>query len=194
MANPALYFLAIIPPEPPREELHNLKAEIAKSYNSKAALRSPPHITLHMPFRYSTKKEPRLIKVISDFCSNQKSFILSIDGFGAFPPRVIFVSVNANVALSSLQRLLGKTMAKELNIHNANYRKRPFHPHITIGFRDLKKPFFISAWDHYKDQEIKSEFKATELTLLKHNGTIWEEHERFKFVNIQMGPKSNHNG
>ena len=189
MAKTALYFLALIPPEPLRAKLHDLKTEVAKSYNSKAALRSPPHITVHMPFRYSPRKESRLIKVLTEFCSKQEAFNLSLDGFGAFPLRVIFVSVKANVDLNSLQYQLGETMAKRFNVHNANYKERPFHPHITIGFRDLKKSNFIRAWEHFAVQKFKADFEATELTLLKHNGAIWEEHDSFKFGDILINPK-----
>ena len=188
MGNTALYFLAIIPPEPLRTKLHELKTEVAKNYNSKAALRSPPHITVHMPFQYSPKKESRLIRVLTEFCSNQDTFRLCLDGFGAFPPRVLYVSVEANVDLTNLQRQLCETMARRFNVHNANYRDRPFHPHITIGFRDLKKSNFLRAWEHYGAQDFESEFEATELTLLKHSGAIWEEHDRFKFEDISINP------
>ena len=44
------YFVALIPPSPVYEEAQALKEYFREKYNSKAALNSPPHITLHMPF------------------------------------------------------------------------------------------------------------------------------------------------
>ena len=43
----------------------NIKQEFANRFNSKAALRSPPHITLHMPFKWKEEKEVKLIDVLS---------------------------------------------------------------------------------------------------------------------------------
>jgi len=50
------YFIAIIPAEPWYSEALQLKKEVRDVYESKGALRSPPHITLHMPFRWTLKK------------------------------------------------------------------------------------------------------------------------------------------
>lgn len=48
----ALYFIALVLPSPLYEEVTRLKEYFRDRYNSKAALRSPPHITLHMPFKW----------------------------------------------------------------------------------------------------------------------------------------------
>jgi hypothetical protein len=45
-----LYFIAHVPEEPVFADLMALKTAVRDLYGSKAALRSPPHITLHMPF------------------------------------------------------------------------------------------------------------------------------------------------
>ena len=46
-----LYFIAIVPPSPIYEEAFEQKVYFKTKYNSKASLNSPPHITLHMPFK-----------------------------------------------------------------------------------------------------------------------------------------------
>ena len=51
------YFLAIIPPEKIEKEIYGLKELVADKFHSKAALRSPAHITLHMPFLWKEAKE-----------------------------------------------------------------------------------------------------------------------------------------
>ena len=50
------YFIALIPPEPLFTQIHQLKIYCSEAFGSKAALRSPPHLTLHMPFEWTSKK------------------------------------------------------------------------------------------------------------------------------------------
>jgi 2'-5' RNA ligase len=52
-----LYFIALIPPEPFFSEVLGLKNEVKDRFNSKAALNSPPHVTLHMPFRFKERND-----------------------------------------------------------------------------------------------------------------------------------------
>jgi 2'-5' RNA ligase len=75
-------------------------------------------------------------------------------------------------------------MAEKLSIHNANYREKPFHPHITIAFRDLKKAIFNEAWDYYSNRLFQEEFTAESVTLLKHNGQFWTQH-----IHYQLGTR-----
>ena len=56
-AKQKLYFIAIVPPSPIYDEALEQKEYFKAKYNSKASLNSPPHITLHMPFRWSEKEE-----------------------------------------------------------------------------------------------------------------------------------------
>jgi len=51
-----LYFIAIVPTSPLSEELLAWKQYFQEHYQSKAALNSPPHITLHMPFEWKEEK------------------------------------------------------------------------------------------------------------------------------------------
>ena len=183
MAVDPLYFIALIPPTPIKERIISLKRQVASLFESKAALRSPPHITLHMPFRYPEKKLKKMTQVLEGYFAQQQPFDLMIHGFGAFPPRVVYVQVELNESLEMLQKNLGTAMARKLSIHNIDYRNRPFKPHITIGFRDLKKPQFKEAWRYYQGQEFTSSFLVHQATLLRHNGKIWEEDIHFKFRN-----------
>ncbi len=76
-----LYFLAIIPPQPIYDEVMTLKQEVLEKFDSKAALRSPPHITLHMPFKWKEKKEEHLIQKLSEFQFEASSFSLELQNF-----------------------------------------------------------------------------------------------------------------
>ena len=59
------YFIAIIPPSPIYEEALRLKEYFRDTYNSKASLNSPPHLTLHMPFRMKERKEAELVEKLA---------------------------------------------------------------------------------------------------------------------------------
>ena len=57
---PNRYFIAIIPPEPIHDQIVNIKKDISTKHNTYAALKSPPHITLHMPFNLEHNKEKKI--------------------------------------------------------------------------------------------------------------------------------------
>ncbi len=179
---PKQYFLAIIPPSPVFEEALALKNYFKERFNSKASLNSPPHITLHMPFRWREDKEHDLIDALNEFHSGLRPFDLQLLNFNSFPPRVIFIDVVANEHLSSLQKKLLRFCRKELNLFNADYKDQPFHPHLTLAFRDLKKSNFAEAWNEFSVRPFSATFEVHKFDLLKHNGKVWQP---FQEINLK---------
>jgi 2'-5' RNA ligase len=175
----ALYFLAIIPPSPLFEEALKLKNYFKENYQSKASLNSPPHITLHMPFQWKEDREDELVSTFGRFSSSINPFNLKLSGFGSFPPRVIYIDVARNESLDTLQKELHQHCKKELNVFNANYKDKGFLPHITLAFRDLKKPLYEKAWEEFEHKEFSNEFMVDKFVLLKHNGKVWEVFREF---------------
>jgi 2'-5' RNA ligase len=171
---PKQYFLAIIPPSPVFEEALEFKNYFKQRYNSKASLNSPPHITLHMPFRWKEEKENDLIARLNTFESGIKPFNLQLLNFNSFPPRVIFIDVAENENLFALQKKLLRFSKKELNLFNADYKDQPFHPHLTLAFRDLKKSMYGEAWQEFSCKLYSADFLVDRFVLLKHNGRVWE--------------------
>jgi 2'-5' RNA ligase len=173
------YFIAFIPPAQVYEDALKLKMYFKEKYNSKAALNSPPHITLHMPFRWKGTKEAELISKFRAFTRAFDPIKICLDNFGAFEPRVIFLNVAQSEILESFQKNIQRFCKKELNLFNANYREDPYHPHLTLAFRDLRKSAFKEAWDEFKSKEYKVEFMADKVALLKHDGKVWKVHQEF---------------
>jgi len=167
------YFIAAVLPSPLYEEVFSLKNYFREKYDSKASLNSPPHITLHMHFLWKEKKESDLVNSLDSFAKGKDQFNIELSGFGDFPPRVIFISVKENGQLNQLQYHLQKFCKTELNLFNAQYKDNPFHAHVTLAFRDLKKPMFVSAWNEFKEKSFSSSFPLDKITLLKHNGKHW---------------------
>jgi 2'-5' RNA ligase len=172
------YFIAIVIPEPFHLDVMAFKQLIAAKYNSKAALCSPAHITLHMPFEWKEEKENILIETLQQF-SFKEDFMIELQDFSCFAPRVIFVDVIKNELLNKLQNDLVIYMKRNLCLFNQADDMRGFYPHVTIAFRDLKKQLFYEAFTHFKTQSYNASFKATSFCLLKHTGIEWQSFKEF---------------
>ncbi|MGK7884285.1 MAG: 2'-5' RNA ligase family protein [Crocosphaera sp.] len=175
------FFIALIPPKYIQEEATKIKEHFRDLYNSKAALKSPPHVTLQPPFEWDIEDLARLIPELNDFSESQQPFSMTLNGFAAFKPRVIYIDVVKTTELLSIQKSLMSRLEYSLNIVHQVSKKRPFAPHLTVGFRDLTKKNFYQAWEEFKDQEIYYNFIVNKLTLLIHNGRNWEIHSEYKF-------------
>ncbi len=182
MAKPDLkrYFIAIIPPEPLFSRVEDLKKEMMEKYHTRAALRSPAHITLHMPFLWSETKEKRLMNILVQTTKYQP-FPIQINGFGAFPPRTLYVRPEENPSLNQFYTLITRQTREKLNLFHAEH-KNGFHPHMTIAFRDLKKPEFFLAWEELKNKAFEGTFHAEGFWLLKHTGKFWVAYQYFGFT------------
>lgn len=172
------YFIAIIPPEPVLSQVEKIKLDISQKYNNKSALRSPAHITLHMPFEIKEEKENQLIEKISAFRFDE-SFTVELKNFSCFEPKVIFIDVVKNETLNDLQKQLVFHVKSNLNIFNQYEDFRPYHPHLTIAFRDLKKTDFYLANEEYKYKSFSGTFLVNSFFLLKHNGKNWIPFKEF---------------
>ena len=173
------YFLAIVPPSPVYEEAWKVKEYFRDNYHCKAPLRSPPHITLHMPFLWKEQKENKLIGLLGEVANEQKPFEVVLDGFGAFPPRVIYIKIKESQALSDFQKKLTKLTKRKLQLFNSSHKDQPYHPHMTVAFRDLKKPFFLQAWKEFEAKSFTGTFEVDHFCLLKHDGKRWHVHYQF---------------
>jgi 2'-5' RNA ligase len=143
-------------------------------------LRSPAHITLHMPFEMKEQKEETLIQKISEF-KFSPSFTVELKNYSCFEPKVIFIDVIKNEDLTTLQRELVFHIKSNLNIFNQYEDKRAYHPHATIAFRDLKKTDFYLANEEYRTKNFSAEFKVNSFFLLKHTGKVWLPFKEFLF-------------
>ena len=176
------YFIGILPPTAIAAEVTSIKDALRDKYQTKAALRSPPHITLHMPFEWKETKEDVLIARLESFFAGESSFPLTLSGIGCFEPRVIFIQVKENDDLRLLQKRSARFCKTELNLFHSQYKDLPYHPHLTLAFRDLKKPDFQQAWEDARDKPFDREFDVTLISLLKHDGKLWNTHHSFQLL------------
>lgn len=166
------YFIAIVAPGHVDSEVREFKYYMRDRYGCTVALRSPAHITLVPPFWMDDSLEDELVKDLAVFASRQASFPVSVQNFDAFSPRVIFLAVQENARLGHLKLSLEEFLVS-LNKYPVRRETRPFHPHMTIANRDLRKKDFLPAFEHFKNVAYDADFKVDTISLLIHNGTAW---------------------
>ena len=172
----SLFFIGITPPHPIEEEIHRLKTQLCQKYKTKGSLRSKAHITLQMPFTLPSKKEKQLINDLTKLLNNKTPFEVLLNGYGKFEPRVVYVNVQGNDNLSAIHQAFAKHM-RNYQIFNSTHKNNGFNPHITVAFRDLKKPVFYEIWEQLKNEPFSRSFLADRITLFKHNGKDWDSYK-----------------
>lgn len=170
----ASYFIALVPGEPVLTEIREFKYYFLEKYGSKAALKSPAHITLFPPFQIRTTEETKMFALLDRFATAYPSFHLQLQGFDTFAPRVIFVRPLPHPLLEKMQESLLNYLNKELNLGNKSFLQNPFHPHITLASRDLNKEDFLKAWEEFKGKAYERQIEVTKVCLLKLKEQSWE--------------------
>ena len=160
-----LFFIALLPPIEIQEQVTTIKQYFAEVYDSKAALKSPPHITLQPPFNWEVERLGELKAILERFVRKQVAFSVNLDGFAVFAPRVIYVDVEHTESLLNIQKALMNELESELGIVHRVAKTRPFTPHMTVGFKDLSKENFQRAWAEFETKEFRADFQASGLTL-----------------------------
>ncbi len=170
----SLFFVALLPPIEVQEIATKIKLEFAEIYNSRAALKSPPHVTLQPPFKWDSERFADLDRCLEEFTRDRASIPMILENFNAFKPRVIYIDVRKTPELVETQKELMDIVEAELNIVAPASKSRPFAPHLTVGFRDLTKANFQKAWSEYRERKLYFQFLVDRITLLRHNGQRWE--------------------
>ncbi|MEH2096172.1 2'-5' RNA ligase [Nostoc sp. 'Peltigera membranacea cyanobiont' 213] len=175
------FFVALLPPQDIQDYANEIKQYFADRYASSGALKSPPHITLQPPFEWENANLPLLEASLEEFASGQQPVAITLRGFDAFSPRVIYINVVRSQELLTLQTDLMAYIESNLAIVDEVSKTRPFAPHITVAFRDLKKQDFQAAWPEFQKRQLHFEFTADKLTLLLNDGKRWDIKREFAF-------------
>ena len=176
-----LFSLAFLPPPNVQVYANQIKQRFAKVYQSKAALKSPPHITLQAPFQWDFNDLVTLENALVRFAEIQTNISIKLDGFSSFPPRVIYLNVEQTSELLNLQKNLSNYLELSLKISDRRHQNRSFTPHLTVAFKDLSPTNFYRAWEEFKNTKVNFNFTVTKLTLLFHHQGRWETIKQFKF-------------
>jgi 2'-5' RNA ligase len=174
-----LFFIALLPPLEVQDYASQVQQVFAERYHSRAALRSPPHVTLQPPFQWQWSAVEQLTRSLHQFASQQCPVPMRLSGFRAFAPRVIYIHVERTSELLALHQAIQGHLEETWDIVDPVGKTRPFAPHLTVGFRDLTKPNFKAAWAEFQNQEVEFTVLISQITLLLHNGQRWEIFQEF---------------
>jgi 2'-5' RNA ligase len=173
-----LHFIAIVAPEEINHQVLQWKNYMRDRFQCKVALKSPAHITLISPFQLPDHLQAEMQTILPAFAAQQHGFPIQLKNFAAFKPRVIYVDVLPNAPLNELRAALETTLL-QTNCFPVKKEERPFHPHVTIANRDLRKEDFSQAWQHFQQINYEASFMANAIALLRHNGQVWEVAQSF---------------
>ena len=169
----SMYYIAIAAPREINEQVLKWKHYMLDNFGCAVALKSPAHITLISPFWMNEIHQHFLETSLEQFSNKQKSFTVELKDFDCFKPRVLFVGVINSPELHQLKTAIEEYLLL-FELFPIKKESRPFHPHITIANRDLRKKDFYVAWEHFGKKKYEANFLAREVSLLKHNGAKWE--------------------
>ncbi|MEH1780080.1 MAG: 2'-5' RNA ligase family protein [Nostoc sp.] len=176
------FFVALLPPQDIQDYANQIKQYFADRYTSRGALKSPPHMTLQPPFEWADANLPLLEASLKEFASGQQPVAITLKGFDAFAPHVIYINVVKSQELLTLQADLMAYTESNLGVVDKVSKSRLFAPHITVAFRDLTKQNFKAAWPEFEKRQLHFEFTTDKLTLLLHDGRRWNIKSEFAFA------------
>jgi 2'-5' RNA ligase len=180
MERERLYMVALMPPPKLTEQIEAIRKGFAEAYHCKAALKPPVHITLYPPYKESETHEDELKAVLARWCSHQRNFDVHLSGFNAFRQNgVIFIDVKENLHLKELHKGFTAQMTKLLQPDIKS--RQSYHPHITIGYRDIPPALFSEAVKDYVPQKFEASFAIDAVYFWRHNGKHWETIHTFPF-------------
>lgn len=166
------YFIAILPPEPVLGQVRDMKMLLHDRYGCRVALKSPAHITLIPPFHFPPGNEADLVSVLDTYAAAATPFEIELDGFGRFDEQTIYVRVKESPELRRLQFGLHQQLHRELLPKTK--KAYDFHPHMTIGNRDIPAGRFEEAFAHFSGRDYQAVFPALSVVLLRLGNGAWE--------------------
>ncbi|HEY9698411.1 MAG TPA: 2'-5' RNA ligase family protein [Trichocoleus sp.] len=172
------FFIALIPPQNVQDDASRVIQDLTDRYGT-ATAKAPPHVTLQPPFMWQMAALSDLEQCLQNFAQRRSSISVTISGFGAFPPRVLYLNVLKTPELLSLQFDLMNQLEVQLGIADPTTKQRGFSPHLTVASRNINKSIFQQAWVELQPQSIEYQFSSDRITLLLHDGQRWQVRSEF---------------
>jgi 2'-5' RNA ligase len=177
----SLYMFAIMPPQGLAEEIDNIRHQFAENFKCYKALKPPVHITLFPPFKTTGDIEQRILP-LQKWTGQQLPFILHLNNFSFFENRkspVLFIDVIKNDALKNLHS--GFLRQIKLYMPGIEIEKAQYHPHFTIGYRDISPEMMPEIKKAYTQRNFTASFEVKSIYLWKHDSVNWKTRHEFTF-------------
>jgi 2'-5' RNA ligase len=174
MTEEQLYLWAILPPPDLEGRIEAARQEFAGNFQCFKALRPPVHLTLYQPFKTSDMLAGRHIDQLKAWISTQPGFSLALNGFSFFENArspVVFIDVLPDTALEELNAGLSHKTVELFGLQGGRTR---FHPHFTIGYRDIPPGIFPEIKKAYRNRPFSASFEVSSIYFFRHSGLKWE--------------------
>lgn len=175
-----LSFIGIHVPDAIAEDIRKFQSDIPVKHESNKALEIPVHITLIPPFYIRDENLEDLITCLSSCRYGYLPFEVRLDGFGTFPPRVVYVQVDKSAELAYLQKDM-EALLKENAFLPPDTSARDYHPHVTIASKSLSKKIFAQAWSEFNYKKYAASWMNIGYTRYQHIDGVWQVKEQFTF-------------
>ena len=170
----ALYYIAAICPDTVNRQVQIFKQYMQDKYGSKAAQKSPAHLTIVPPFKAEEDIEKLLLDFVATYNFGLVPFDIRLNGFNHFDNKVLFVDVMHNDSLNAMVKDINTQFGTEFP--SINFRTKPdFHPHVTIATRDIPEHKFNEVWAYFQQQQIDAAYTCKELSVMKLGRGVWQQ-------------------
>ncbi len=170
----ALYYIAAICPDTVNSQVQVFKKYMQDKYGSRAAQKSPAHLTIVPPFKAEEDIEKPLLDFVATYNFGMVPFDIRLNGFNHFGNKVVFVDVMPNESLNAMEKDINMQFGVEFPA--IIFRTKPdFHPHVTIATRDIPEERFDEVWAYFQQQQIDALYTCKELSVMKLDRGVWQQ-------------------
>lgn len=180
-----LFFIAIIPPREICDRITRIKLDFKERFNSRHALKLVPHITLKAPFSVPDSEEARVHGWFDQVPVDLAPFPQLLKNFNSFSSRrnpVIFIEPELSPELKILQEAVLHDFMRAFPGIPPSENEFRFHPHVTVGYRDLGYENYRQAWREYRELAFEASFMVDNFCLMQHDKKQWNIAARRRLV------------
>jgi len=171
------YFIAILPDPSLASEIISFRKKNLDGLNEKDEHKKFPHITLQHTFSRGEGIEEKLHPFLLSLAERYHPFEIKLSAPGHFDRRVIFIGVDYNPALVKMHQDLKEILLTKMNFDSKEVSVE-YHPHVTLE-KKIKSADFNFYWEKIKDEKFEGKFLCNSFSLMRHNGKVWVEAEKF---------------
>ncbi len=179
------YLLVANPDIPVNEKVMAEKQFFYDEFKEKVSIKSQPHITI-ANFLAKESMEETLIRWIQRICSQQQSFIVTLNNYSGFPPDTIYLRIQNEQPFQKLATDL-KVLNAYVNSCSCPPVKIISKPYLSIAGR-IPEDVYFRALTQYAQKSFHESFLVSELQLLKRKHQ-YDLCKRINVFGLQPGEK-----
>ena len=154
---------------------NNLWKEVFEKFHAKSS-KLPAHFTIKAPFECDLIDE--VDNVIESFCNNHNKAKYTLEDYGHFDNRVVYMKVH----MSEEGKILHNNLIDELekidfiNFQSYDGKNKVFH--VTISSKKIKK-IYDELWDYVNKIPFKFNCFFDNICIYKWEDNTWKLHKEF---------------